>query len=63
MKGIPSSRHQLDMGNKWEIPQKIIENNSTKILWDFLIKIDKQLLTNKSNIVVIGKNQKPAVVI
>lgn len=44
------------------IPQKILENNKTRI-WDFFIEIDKQILANLPDTIVIDKNHNSAPVI
>lgn len=47
---------------KREIPQKAIENNEImrkiKILWDFIIQINKQVLYSQPDIIVADRNQK-----
>ncbi|KAM6449746.1 uncharacterized protein PHA67_017094 [Liasis olivaceus] len=43
--------------SRWEIPQKVMENNRAKILWDFQIQTDRPI------IMVVDKDQKTAVVI
>lgn len=53
-----SAAHMDPPKNKYETPQKIVQNNKRKILWDFSIQIDKQLLANESNIVVLDNKQK-----
>ena len=49
--------------SQWAIPQKVVENNRAKVLWDFSIQTDKQLLANQPDIVVVDKERKRAVVI
>lgn len=47
--------------SRWEIPQKIMENKRAKILWDFKIQTDKEVLANcQSDIILINKDQKIA---
>ena len=42
----------------WELPEKVIENDQAKVLWDFYIRTDKQVIANKPDIVVVDKNTK-----
>ena len=42
----------------WELPEKVIENDRAKVLWDFYIRTDKQVIANKPDIVVVDKNTK-----
>ena len=49
--------------SQWAKPQKVVENNRAKVLWDFSIQTDKQLLANQPDIVVVDKERKRAVVI
>ena len=41
----------------------IVENDRVKILWDFQIQIDKQVMANQLDIMVADKLQKKAVVV
>lgn len=47
--------------SKSDTPQKVIENRAN-ILWDFKFHIEKQLLANQQDIVVVDKEQKTVVV-
>ena len=49
--------------SRWEIPQKVVENDRAKILWDFQIQADRQVLANQPDIVVVDKDQKTVVAI
>lgn len=49
--------------NWWETPNKAIENSKAKILWDFYIQTDKQVLANQPDIVIIDKDKKQATII
>ena len=40
-----------------------MENNRAKILWDFQIQTDRQLLASQPDIMVVDKDQKTAVMI
>ena len=42
----------------WELPEKVIENDQAKVLWDFYFRTDKQVIANKPDIVVVDKNTK-----
>lgn len=41
--------------SKWETALKVIENGRAKILWDFKLQADKQVLANQSDMVVFNK--------
>ena len=41
-------------------PEKVLESEDCKILWDFLIPIDKTIEHNKPDITVIDKKRKDA---
>ena len=49
--------------NWWEIPNKATENSKAKLLWDFYIQTDKQVLANQPDIVIIDKDKKQATII
>ena len=49
--------------SRWETPQKVVENNRAKLLWDFPIQKNRKVLANQPDIVVIDKQKKDAVVI
>ena len=58
------SKYRLDPPkSRWETPQKVVENNRTKLLWDFPIQTDRKVLANQQDIVVIDKQKKESVVI
>lgn len=40
---------------------KVVEDNTTMVLWDFKFKTDKQLLVNLQDILVVDKEQKKSV--
>ena len=48
--------------SRWETPQKVVENNRAKLLWDFHIQTDRKVLANQPDIVVVDKQRKEAVV-
>ncbi|TWW67382.1 hypothetical protein D4764_02G0004230 [Takifugu flavidus] len=50
-------------GTRWETPPKVVENEQTKILWDFQIQTDKMVVANQPDIVVVDKHRKTVVVI
>lgn len=41
----------------------MVQNNRTKILWDFKFQTDKQLLANPPDIVIVDEKKKTVVVI
>jgi len=47
--------------SKWETSPKIVENDRAKILWDFQIQTDKQMMANELDIVGVDKLQKKSV--
>ena len=51
--------------NKWydHIPQSVIENEETKILWDFTIQFDRYVQNRRSDIVVIKKSKQECKII
>ena len=52
----------FNKAEKWYMhkPEKVLESEDCKILWDFLIPIDKTLEHNKPDITVIDKKRKDA---
>ena len=51
--------------NKWydHIPQSVIENEETKILWDFTIQCDRYVQNRRPDIVVIEKSKQECKII
>ncbi len=49
--------------NWWDTPDKVTENEKAKILWDFHIQTDKQVMANQPDIVIIDKHKKEATII
>ena len=47
--------------SRWETPQKVIENNRAKLLWDFQIQTDRKVLANQPDIVIVDKQKEEAV--
>ena len=47
----------------WELPEKVIEKDRAKVLWDFYIRTDKQVIANKPDIVVVDKNTEYTTII
>lgn len=41
----------------------MIENDDTKILWDFLLQADKMVVANQSDIIKVDKQEKKVVVV
>ena len=52
----------FNKAEKWYMhkPEKVLESEDCKILWDFLIPIDKTIEHNKPDITVIDKKRKDA---
>ena len=48
-KYVPSYQHQ---------PAQVVENNSTKILWNFPIQTDHVVINNKLDVIVVDKINK-----
>jgi hypothetical protein len=56
--------YELETPDKWwEIPNKVQQNDQAKILWDFHIQTDKQVIANQPDIVLIDKSKKKAIII
>ena len=47
----------------WETPPKVNENDEAKILWDFHIQTDRQVIANQPDIVIVDKIKKTASII
>ena len=43
--------------------QPVVENNESKVLWDFMIQTDKEITAVRPNIVFINKKDKIALLI
>ena len=58
-------KYGFDAAEKWydHQPNPVIENEKTKILWDFAIQTDHQIEHNKPDIVLIKKDEKECLVI
>ena len=50
----------FERGDKWytHVPEKVLESEHCKLLWDFLIQTDKKLEHNRPDITVIDKQAK-----
>ena len=50
----------FDRGDKWytHVPEKVLESENCKLLWDFPIQTDKKLEHNRPDITVIDKQAK-----
>ena len=44
-------------------PAQVAENNATKILWNFPIQTDHEVINNKPDIIVVDKINKTAILI
>ena len=55
----------FERGEKWydHKPEKVLENEKCKILWDFSIQTDKKLDHNKPDILVEDKEKKEVLII
>ena len=55
----------METNKKWydHEPQGVMENDTVKILWNFVIQCDRQLIGRKPDIVVVDKSQKEARII
>lgn len=42
-------------------PPRVIENNQAKILWDFQLQMDKLVMSNQLDIVVVDTQRKTAI--
>lgn len=59
-----SSEYRVEVPkSKWETPPKVVDNCRGKILWDFRIQTDKQVLTNQPNVAMVAMEQRKAAVI
>ena len=47
--------------NWWKIQDKVNENDRAKILWDFYMYTDKQILANQRDIVAVDKENQRAI--
>ena len=47
----------------WEIPEKVVENDQAKVLWDFYLHTDKQVIANRPDIVVVDKINRTTTII
>ena len=56
--GLPSMNQWYDVE-----PQPVVENNESKVLWDFTIQTDKEIMAVRSDIVFINKKDKIALLI
>ena len=49
--------------NWWEYPEKVVENDQAKIIWDFQIQTDTMVGANQPDIVLINKPERKALII
>ena len=58
-------KYQLEHHEKWyeHQPESVSENESTKLLWDFMIQCDNSIKHRKPDLVLIDKQQKTAMII
>ena len=57
---VMCQRFGFPAGNKWydHTPERVLENDDVKILWDFTIQTDHKLDHNKPDIVVVDKKTR-----
>ncbi|XP_077138906.1 uncharacterized protein LOC143804564 [Ranitomeya variabilis] len=60
---IQEHLHSIWTKSRWETPEKVVENERDKILWDFKIQMDKQVFGYQPDIMIVDKDQKTAMII
>ena len=60
-----SKKYGLDVDNKWYYhrPEKVVENDVVKILWDFNIQTDRIIEHHRPGITVIDKTSRKCLVV
>ena len=49
------------MNQRYDVePQPVVENNKSKVLWDFTIQVDKEITVVRPDIVFMNKKDKIA---
>ena len=58
-------KQDLESAEKWyeHNPLSVVENDKFKILWDFVIQCDREVIARKPDIVVIDKEKKETKII
>ena len=55
----------LERSEKWyeHTPEGVVDNEEVKILWDVMIRCDREIKTRKPDIVVVIKNERSCAII
>ena len=55
----------LKRSEKWyeHAPEGVVDNEEVKILWDVMIRCDREIKTRKPDIVVVNKNERSCAII
>ena len=55
----------LERANNWyeQKPERVVESENSKILWDFTIQCDRKIEARRPDIVVIDKKEREVVII
>ena len=55
----------LERANNWyeQKPERVVENENSKILWDFTIQCDRKIEARRPDIVFIDKKEREVVII
>lgn len=57
-------KYGLPVPEEWyQLPESVVENERVKVLWDFSIQTDKQVIANKPDIVIRDKETKKITII
>ena len=53
-------KFRFDYTNKWYMhnPESILENETYKLLWDFMIQTDHLILTRRLDLVIVNKKKR-----
>jgi hypothetical protein len=58
------SAYDVETPRDWQaLPEKVVQNNRAKVLWDFHIQTDIMVQHNQPDIVLVDKNKKTALII
>ena len=58
------SKYQLELPKDWRVtPDKVVQNNRAKVLWDFPIQTDIRLQHNRPDIILIDYEEKTGLII
>ena len=58
-------KYNLKRSEKWyeHVPEGVVENKEVKILWDVVIKYNREIKARKQDIVVVNKNERSYAII